>query len=110
MQLLAYGRSVRFWVAGLLLTFAVAPLYAASGVPDWVRTAAHQTLPDFPETTKAVVLLDETTYTVASNGTAIEHVRHVVKILRPQGREYGYPLVWFDKDSKVLSMHVWSID
>ena len=110
MQLLAYARPVRFWLAGFFLCLAVAPLYAASGVPDWVRTAAHQTLPDFPETTKAVVLLDDTTYTVAPDGSAIEHVRHVVKILRPQGREYGYPSVWFDKDSKVLSMHVWSID
>lgn len=34
----------------------------------------------------------------------------VVKILRPQGREYGYPVVPFDKDQKVVSMHVWSID
>jgi hypothetical protein len=38
------------------------------------------------------------------------HVRYVVKILRPQGREDAYPVVYFDKDSKVLSMHVWSID
>jgi len=50
------------------------------------------------------------TYTVDAKGQAVEHVRYVVKILRPQGRPYGYPAVWFDKDSKVLSMHVWSID
>ena len=63
-----------------------------------------------PHSAKAVVLLHETTYTVAPDGQATTHVRSVVKILRPQGREYGYPVVWFDKDSKVLSMHVWSID
>jgi Domain of Unknown Function with PDB structure (DUF3857)/Transglutaminase-like superfamily len=100
----------RCCLAGLFFALVATPLYAASGVPDWVRTAAHQTLPNFPETTKAVVLLDETTYTVAPDGSAVEHLRHVVKILRPQGREYGYPSVWYDKDSKVLSMHVWSID
>jgi hypothetical protein len=110
MQLLACARPVRFWVAGFFLSLAAAPLHAASGVPDWVRNAAHQTLPDLPETTKAIVLLDERTYTVSPDGSAIEHVRHVVKIVRPQGREYGYPSVWYDKDSKVLSMHVWSID
>jgi hypothetical protein len=33
-----------------------------------------------------VVLLDELTYTVAPDGRAAEHVRRVVKILRPQGR------------------------
>jgi hypothetical protein len=82
----------------------------SNSVPDWVKTAAAQPLPKFPGTPKAVVLLDETTYTVGSDGRAVEHVRRVVKILRPQGREYGYPVVWFDKDSKILSMHVWSID
>jgi len=87
-----------------------APVYASSGVPDWVRNAAHQALPAYPETTKAVVLLDETTYTVGSDGKATEHERYVVKILRPQGRDYGKPQVSFDKDSKVTSMHVWSID
>ena len=83
---------------------------SAPPVPDWVRTAAKAPLPVFPGAPKAVVLLDEVTYSVGTDGRAVEHVRHIVKILRPQGREYGYPVVWFDKDSKVLSMHVWSID
>jgi Domain of Unknown Function with PDB structure (DUF3857)/Transglutaminase-like superfamily len=75
-----------------------------------VKTAAQQKVPEFHGNPKAVVLLEETTYTVDAKGQAIEHVRRVVKILRPQGRDYGYPAVWYDKDSKVLSMHVWSID
>ena len=94
--------------------FTAAPFAAASSssnsVPDWVKTAAGQTIPHMPESTRAVVLLNESTYTVSPDGTAVEHVRQVVKILRPQGRRYGYPFVPFDKDSKVLSMHVWSID
>jgi hypothetical protein len=85
-------------------------LFGPPPVPDWVKTARAQTLPAFPGSPKAVVLLDERTYTVAPDGKATEHVRFVVKILRPQGRDYGYPAVWFDKDSKILSMHVWSID
>jgi hypothetical protein len=64
----------------------------------------------FPGAPKAVVPLDETTYTVGADGRATKHVRYVVKIPRPQGREYDYPAVWFDKDSKVTSMHMWSID
>jgi hypothetical protein len=83
--------------------------YAANNVPDWVKAAAQQEVPHYPESTKAVVLLEETTYTVAPNGQAIEHVRKAVKILRPQGREDAIPVVYFDKDSKVLSMHVWAI-
>ncbi len=83
---------------------------SADKVPDWVKAAAAQPLPRFPGNPKAAVLLDETTYTVDAKGQAVEHERYVVKILRPQGRDYGYPAVSFDKDSKVLSMHVWSID
>jgi len=99
------------WCFGVcLLAMPGTPVYAADKVPDWVRAAAQLKLPDYPETTKAVVLLEDTTYTVGANGKAVEHMRSVVKILRPQGREYGLPSVWFDKDSKVTSMHVWSID
>ncbi len=95
----------------LWLTFVAMPAWGSSdSVPDWVKAAVGQSLPPIPHSAKAVVLLQETTYTVAPNGQATTHVRSVVKILRPQGREYGYPVVWFDKDSKVLSMHVWSID
>lgn len=83
---------------------------SAPPVPDWVKGAMQQKMPEVTGTPKAVVLLDETTYTVAADGRATKHVRYVVRILRPQGRDYGYPVVWFDKDSKVLSMHVWSID
>jgi len=85
-------------------------LFGSQPVPDWVKTAAQQKLPEFHGNPKAVVLLEETTYTVDQKGQAVEHVRRVVKILRPQGRDYGYPAVSYDKDSKVLSMHVWSID
>ncbi|HEX4575767.1 MAG TPA: DUF3857 and transglutaminase domain-containing protein [Edaphobacter sp.] len=95
-----------------LLTFlAVAPAFAfkSDSVPDWVRTAAQQKLPQYSPETNAVVLLEDTTYTVAPDGSAIEHYRCAVKILRPQGREEGIVGVPFDKDSNILSMHVWSI-
>ena len=94
----------------LLVLGSVSSLAWSSSVPDWVKAEAQQALPTFPGTPRSVVLLDEHTYTVGNDGRATEHVRYVVKILRPQGREDAYPFVTFDKDSKVLSMHVWSID
>src|SRR5580704_10752668 len=96
---------------GFLFSLIAAPAFAfkSDSVPDWVRTAAQQKLPVYPPETNAVVLFDETTYTVAPDGSAVEHYREVVKILRPQGREEGIVAVPFDKDSKILSMHVWSI-
>ncbi len=85
-------------------------MYASNAVPDWVHAAATETLPALPASTKAVVLLDDKIYTVGADGRATLHERVVTKILRPQGREYAQPFVHYDKDSKVTSMHVWSID
>ncbi len=94
-----------------ILGFSTLTAFASKpdSVPDWVRTAAQQKIPDYPPETNAVVLLEDTTYTVAPDGNAVEHYRRVVKILRPQGREEGIVAVPFDKDAKILSMHVWSI-
>jgi hypothetical protein len=95
------------------LFFSLAPSAFASkqdSVPDWVRAAAAETIPKYSPETNAVVLLEQTTYTVAPDGTATEHYRQVLKILRPQGRDQSTVTVRFDKDSKLLSFHVWSID
>lgn len=79
-------------------------------IPDWIKEAAQQEVPHYPERTPAVVLLDETTYSVGPGGQAVTHVRKVVKILRSSGREEAIPHVVYDKDSKVNYLHVWSID
>ena len=98
-------------VFAALVLLAAAPTFASKqdSVPDWVTAAAAQKLPDYPPETNAVVLLDDTTYTVAPDGRAVEHCRHVVKILRPQGRGEGRVFIQFDKDDKILSLHIWSI-
>ena len=87
-----------------------APAFASKdAVPDWVHAAIAQPLGKYPAETNAVVLLDETTLTIAPDGKAVEHHRHVVKILRPSGRDEGIVQVYFDDDSKIMSMHVWSV-
>ena len=103
--------SVRlFGTAFLIFGGAVTPAFAfKDSVPDWVRAAAAQKLPAYPPETSAVLLLDETTLSVAPDGKATEHHRHVVKILRPSGRGEGVVVVNFDKNSKLNSLHVWSI-
>ncbi|WP_254061806.1 DUF3857 domain-containing protein [Granulicella sp. L60] len=89
----------------LPLCSATASASKPDAIPDWVRTAAQQKLPAYPPETNAVVLLEDTTYSVAPDGSATEHFRSVVKILRPQGRGEGVIGVPFDKDTKILSMH-----
>ena len=105
------GRTAALFLGTLAIALCVLPADAApkQAVPDWVREAAAKTLPTYTPETTAVVLLDDTTYSVEPNGQASEHYRRVVKILRPAGRDEGIVTVPFDKDSKVLSLHVWSI-
>ncbi|MDP9038985.1 MAG: DUF3857 and transglutaminase domain-containing protein [Acidobacteriota bacterium] len=96
----------------LALGSALCPHAVASrqdSIPEWVQTAAAQIFPAYPPDTPAVVLLDQTTYSVAPDGRAVEHVRHVAKILRPQGRDQATIHLGYDKDTKILSFKVWSI-
>ena len=97
--------------SGPALTLTAAPAFASKGdaVPDWVRAAAAQPAASYGPDASAVVLLDDTTLTVGLDGRAIEHNRHVLKILRPAGREQGLVHLPFDSDRKLLSLHVWSI-
>ena len=100
-----------FLFASTLSLTATSCAFAAKpdSVPDWVRSAASQTVPSYSPETNAVVLTEQITYSVAPDGTATEHYRHVLKILRPQGRDQATVVVPFDKDTKLLSLHVWSI-
>ena len=98
-----------------LACFTIAILQAPSAyavkdsVPDWVRSAVAQPVGPYAPETSAVVLMDDTILTVGNDGKAVEHHRHVVKILRPNGRNEGTVEIPYDKDSKILSLHVWSI-
>ena len=97
-------------VSVALLAMASARLAHASSnpnLPDWVIQAASAT--GNWGNAKAVYLLDDTLLTVQPDGRPVERYRAVVKILRPQGREIATPRVWFMKDEKLDSFHVWSI-
>ncbi len=96
------------WVLclGWLVTI---PAHAGASFPDWVSQAASTKLPALPPETKAVELLDDTLVTVFPDGRAVERHREVIKIIRPQGRDYSELGVWFSKDRKLNSFHAWSI-
>jgi Domain of Unknown Function with PDB structure (DUF3857) len=91
------------------LLSAPAAFASKDSVPDWVHTAIAQPAGTYAKETSAVVLLDETVYTVANDGKAVEHDRHVLRILRPSGREEAIIHIPYNKDSKILSLHVWSV-
>lgn len=93
-----------------VLTFGSSAAFAGNPpLPEWMLAAANAKLPAYAPDTKAVVLLDEIVLTVNLEGKAVERQRKVVKILRPQGREFADVVVWFSKDKKLNSFHAWSI-
>jgi hypothetical protein len=104
------ARAVTGAFGGILLfvlgSFGVAGASNPS-IPDWAMNAS--TIKGDWGDAKAVVLLQDTLLTVQSDGKAIERDRMVVKILRPEGRDYATPEAGFSKDNKLLSFHVWSI-
>lgn len=105
----------RTYVASLCMAAclaATAALPARGGTPqppDWVLTAAHASTPNYPADTIAVALADEERLTVEPDGKATLLKRRVIKILRPQGRNFAYVFVPIDRDRKLRSLHVWSI-
>jgi Domain of Unknown Function with PDB structure (DUF3857)/Transglutaminase-like superfamily len=103
--------SRRLVLTGLLFTGLSSSMFASSvSVPDWVRQAAAIPLKTYPPETKAVVLLDQTDYTVTAPGEYLEHSRWVVKILRPEGRDEGDLAVDLSKGEKLNSIHAWTME
>ena len=99
----------RRFCGAMLVVFGCSGLARASNpqIPDWAINASTGK-GDWGDA-KAVVLLQDTLLTVQPDGKAVERVRMVVKILRPEGRDYATPAIGFSKDNKLLSFHVWSI-
>ncbi len=103
---------LRVTLAAAFSAAALAPsalCASKDAVPDWVQAAVALPRGSYTPETSAVVLLDDTVLTVGSDGKAVERHRRVVRILRPSGREEGIVEVPYDKDTKILSLHVWSI-
>jgi hypothetical protein len=92
-----------------LLAAGAFSVSACATTPDWVRAAAAQTVTGTDKDTPAVVLLDEQSTTVSETGETSTLYRRVVKILRTQGRDYAEMPVFYDKETKLKSIHAWSI-
>jgi len=96
--------------AMLAFAFWFSPRVHADTAPEWMRAAAHQTLPEYSKDTVAVVLLDEQQTTVKDNGEIETKYRRAYKILRPEGRDqYGGVVVSFSNDTKLSFFKAWTI-
>lgn len=98
-------------VAALIALVAVTPRAQASdSAPDWLRAAAQEKLPSYPDAPVAVVLLDELQTTVDTNGEISTRRRVAYRLLRPEAEDkYGYVGAPFDDETKILSFKAWTI-
>ena len=95
---------------GLVLAWIGTAGPARAAAPEWLRTAAHEALPDYPKETIAVLLLSEQMTIVRDNGEIETQYRRAYKILRPEGRErYGTFAVDFDKDTRLSNLKAWCL-
>jgi transglutaminase-like putative cysteine protease len=96
----------------LALTLIVMSLLAsahAADVPDWLQAQTTVSLPTYDEKTNAVVLYDEHVVTVAPSGMIKHLQRRALRILRPDGEQWGELRVHFDNQTRITNLRAWAI-
>jgi hypothetical protein len=103
--------SAAVWVLcmGLLGVGAASAKEKKMPAPAWAVDAAKTPTPADVGDAPAVVLLDEYVITVDAEHRAVERERTVVRILKPQGREYAHCSISYDVDEKLNFFHAWTI-
>ncbi|HKW65572.1 MAG TPA: DUF3857 and transglutaminase domain-containing protein [Candidatus Acidoferrum sp.] len=112
----------RFWNQGqqrknsrrlfLIVTaalFVCSPAARGVNVPDWLQQAVRQAVPPQDKDTKAVVVYTEQQTIVKDNGAIETRYREAIKILRPEGKNYGTVVVEFTKSTPITYFKAWSI-
>jgi len=96
------------WAAAMMLLLPAG--VRADSAPDWLRLAAQDSLPTYPESTEAVVLVEELFTTVKDRGEIETRYRLAYKLLRPEARQhYGNVRVPFDEQTKITYLKAWTI-
>src|SRR5215471_18760645 len=99
----------RFALLLALRAFLLPGPIAGAGTPDWLRSLAGQPLPNYPDNTSAITMLDEQLTSVDHEGEIKTLHRRAYKILRPEGRKYGTLVVYFDQETRLTYLKAWSI-
>ncbi len=81
----------------------------ASDAPQWMHALVSAALPPHDEKTDAVLLYEERIVNVQSVDKIKTQVRVAYKILRPNGRDYGFAAVSFNAHTKINGLHGWCI-
>jgi hypothetical protein len=100
--------------ASRLLQIAVVFLFYVPGAmagdaPAWMHSLVNAPLPAHDEKTDAVLLYSETNVSVLSTDKVKTVVREAYKILRPGGRDYGWPSIPTNANRKITALRGWCI-
>lgn len=86
------------------------PAARPANVPDWVAAAARQPVSlSVPKDAVAVILYSDQQTTVTASGDVERRYREVRKILRPEGKDYGFVEIYFTKVTPITSLRAWGI-
>jgi hypothetical protein len=96
-------------IIGFVVLFGICARALASHAPDWVQAQVTAPVPEHARDTDAVIMYAEDALTVAPNGTLRHLERRVFRILRPDGSSYGHVQIDFDAQSRIISLHGWTI-
>ncbi len=98
------------WAALTIVTLPnVMSAHAADAVPEWLKAQAAVTLPAYDEKVSAVVLYDELVTTVAPSGKIRHLQRRALRILRPDGEQWGILRVNFDDQARITNLRAWAL-
>lgn len=81
----------------------------AADAPAWMRAQLSAPIPAHDDKAPAAIMYQAIELTVLGNGRVRRLERFVYRILRPEGEGYGVVRVHFDSQSKITSLHAWSI-
>lgn len=92
----------------LVLAALAAFATPADDVPLWVREANALKLPVYDKDVPAIVLVDDATRTIDSEGRISEVYNYAVRILKREGREYAIGRVGYIPDvGKIKDLRAW---
>ncbi|HJT68115.1 MAG TPA: DUF3857 domain-containing protein [Pyrinomonadaceae bacterium] len=95
-----------------LFVFALPANGAVTGdeTPPWVQQAAAIKVPAYDKDVPAVVLVNEKTTTIDSDGRITEVLNYAVRVLQREGREYAMGHVIYHTDGgKVKELRAWLV-
>ena len=101
------ARTLQYCGFALLLGFGTTA--EAWGPPQWVQAQVNAPTPEHDEKANGVLLYSETVLNVRPNGKLLRLDRRAYRILRPDGRDLGIVRVDLDEQTKLNSLHAWSL-